>query len=340
MNLRHMDTMTIKPLRRLSALILGTAVAVSLAACSSDGSDDAASTTTVSDSATSTSGSATAETASYPLTVSTKYGDITLDSRPERVVALDYSAADDLVALGITPVGVATDPSKIESDMPWLASDIKDAASPDIAPMYEANVEEVANLDPDLIVGGTYNAQDKDAYDKLSAVAPTLIPDMEGKGSWQGRLTATAAAFGATDKAEELIVEIEAAYKAAGEKVPGIGDKTVSYYQFTGEKFNPGGPEVFELFGMKPTVGMQEKTRLSMENAQGADADLIVIWATGDDGPEILENTPAFANLPAVKKGNLMFTTPQTKYAFDRPGVLSLQWFLDEIAPTIEKLAD
>lgn len=329
---------------RTAGLILATTVAVSLAACSSDDSDDAADTTatsgtTASDSASST-GSATAETASYPLTVSTKYGDITLDSRPERVVALDYSAADDLVALGITPVGVATDPSKVESDMPWLASDIKDAANSDIAPMYEANVETVANLDPDLIVGGTYNAKDKDAYDKLSAVAPTLIPDMAGKGSWQDRLTATAAAFGATDKAGKLIAETEATYKAAGEKVPGIGDKTVSYYQFTGEKFNPGGPEVFELFGMKPTVGMQEKTRLSMENAQGADADLIVIWATGDDGPEILEKTPAFANLPAVKKGNLMFTTPQTKYAFDRPGILSLQWFLDEVTPTIEKLAD
>ncbi|MCI1256955.1 MAG: hypothetical protein LKG15_09775 [Corynebacterium provencense] len=91
---------------------------------------------------------------------------------------------------------------------------------------------------------------------------------------------------------------------------------------------------------MKPTLGIQEKTALSTENAQGADADLIVIWATGDDGPEILENTPAFANLPAVKKGNLLFTTPPIKYAFDRPGILSLQWFLGEITPTIEKLAD
>jgi iron complex transport system substrate-binding protein len=325
---------------RAAGFILATAVAVSLAACNSDSSDDAAGTTAASGSTGSSTESGTAENASYPLTVSTKYGDITLDSRPERVVALDYSAADDLVALGITPVGVATDPSKVESDMPWLASDIKDAANPDIAPMYEANVETVANLAPDLIVGGTYNAKDRDAYDKLSAVAPTLIPDMAGKGSWQDRLTATAAAFGATDKAGELIAETEDAYKAAGEKVPGIGDKTVSYYQFTGDKFNPGGPEVFELFGMKPTVGMQEKTRLSMENAQGADANLIVIWATGDDGPEILENTPAFANLPAVKKGNLMFTTPQTKYAFDRPGILSLKWFLDEITPTIGKLAD
>lgn len=330
-------------LRRTTGFVLAMAAAVSLAACSSDDSVDtsAVSETTASGSAaSSTSGSATAETASYPLTVSTKYGDITLDSRPERVVALDYSAADDLVALGITPVGVATDPSKVDDEMPWLASDIKNAADPDIAPMYEANVEEVANLNPDLIVGGTYNARDQEAFDKLAAVAPTLIPDVEGKGSWQDRLTATAAAFGATDKAEELIAETEAAYKAAGEKVPGIGDKTVSYYQFTGEKFNPGGPEVFELFGMKPTLGMQEKTALSTENAQGADADLIVIWATGDDGPEILENTPAFANLPAVKKGNLLFTTPPIKYAFDRPGILSLQWFLGEITPTIEKLAD
>jgi hypothetical protein len=31
--------------------------------------------------------------------------------------------------------------------------------------------------------------------------------------------------------------------------------ETVSYYRFTGEKSNPGVPEVFELFGMKPTAG-------------------------------------------------------------------------------------
>src|SRR5919106_3910003 len=42
----------------------------------------------------------------FPVTVTHKLGKVTIERKPQRVVALDYPSADAVIALGTTPVGM------------------------------------------------------------------------------------------------------------------------------------------------------------------------------------------------------------------------------------------
>lgn len=321
------------PLRRLSALILGTAVAVSLAACSSDSSEDA----------TSEAGSVSSA-GYYPHTVSTRFGDVNIPSEPERIVALSLSSAEELVALGITPIAVASTPESLEKTTPWIADRLKGLTDPDLAPERKAVPEAIAGLEPDLIVGKSYNFPDQDDFNQVNDIAPTVLPDSEENNvDWDERLRSTAAAVDEIDGAETLIRAVTEEFRTAGSAVPDIGDKTYNWVAFTGEKFTFGNGASFELFGISPAES-QQGTRtgvaLSRENTRKLDADLLIVFARSDDAKAALGADPAFQNLPAVKSGAVAYLDTAGATAVNEPGPLSLRWILSELTPTLDKLAD
>ncbi|MGP9760380.1 hypothetical protein [Corynebacterium sp. AOP12-C2-36] len=88
--------------RRSVGILAAASVALALTACSdndsaSDGED-----------AASGADSSAVETAgTFPQTVSTKFGDITVDEQPTRVVALGWGDAETALALGVQPVGAS-----------------------------------------------------------------------------------------------------------------------------------------------------------------------------------------------------------------------------------------
>ena len=85
-------------LRTLTGALVAGGLAVSLAACSSD--DDAPSSSTNADSSPNSS------TDAFPTTVATKFGDIEIDEKPEKVVAVGWGDAETAMALGVQPIGV------------------------------------------------------------------------------------------------------------------------------------------------------------------------------------------------------------------------------------------
>jgi iron complex transport system substrate-binding protein len=88
---------------------------------------------------------------------------VTLETPPQRVVGMSASISEMLFAMGVTPVGVTAG-----MDFPPEA-----AGLPDFGTGYQPNLEALAALEPDLIIG---NAQlNMNILDKLEAIAPTIM---------------------------------------------------------------------------------------------------------------------------------------------------------------------
>jgi ABC-type Fe3+-hydroxamate transport system substrate-binding protein len=103
-------------------------------------------------------------------TVKHALGETTITGTPERVVALYSVQVGNVRALGVMPVGVADLDFQNELLSPvglQLSKDVVHVGTPS-----EPNFETLLQLEPDLIVGGAFQAE---IYDELSEIAPTIL---------------------------------------------------------------------------------------------------------------------------------------------------------------------
>lgn len=88
---------------------------------------------------------------------------VTLEAPPQRIVGMSASISEMLFAIGVKPVGVTAG-----MDFPAEA-----ASLPTFGTGYQPDLEALAALEPDLIIG---NAQlNMGILDKLEAIAPTIM---------------------------------------------------------------------------------------------------------------------------------------------------------------------
>ena len=104
----------------------------------------------------------------FPATVDHELGTLKLETAPKRVVALEYSFVDALLALGVEPVGMAKDDIP-----PYLADEVADI--PSVGSRYELNLEAILALEPDLILADL--SRNKELYGQISKIAPTAVFD-------------------------------------------------------------------------------------------------------------------------------------------------------------------
>lgn len=103
-------------------------------------------------------------------TIEHSLGETELTGVPERIVALEYTYAEDLLALGVQPVGVAD----VEGYETWVDIDTElDDSVADVGTRQEPSLDSIAELEPDLIIGVQFRHEP--IYDELSDIAPTLI---------------------------------------------------------------------------------------------------------------------------------------------------------------------
>lgn len=289
----------------------------------------------------------------YPLTVATSQGEVTIESAPERVVALGFAPADELISLGVEPVKVAVNPGTLPEDAPWLVGPLTDIAGEEglesvadpslVLPDGTLDLEAIANAEPDLIIAQAHHVQDAQAFEQINAIAPTITPDTDAfNPDWDERLLATAAALDRTAQAEELIAELEAEFAGTGAEVPGIGDRTYQWVRADDNGYTFGNGSLFELFGMRPADNQdntQTAAALSLENTAELDADLLAVWAQTGERQAELEADPLFRELPSVRNGTVYFAGLDFANAINSPAPISLRWLRDELAPVVESLA-
>lgn len=103
-------------------------------------------------------------------TVAHDMGDTAVPDRPQRVVALEFPYVDMLASLRVSPVGVVDDGDP-QNLIPEVRNRIGEWRS--VGTRGEPNLEQIARLDPDLIIAD--HERHAAIYEELSAIAPTVV---------------------------------------------------------------------------------------------------------------------------------------------------------------------
>lgn len=92
------------------------------------------------------------------------------DQPPQRIVALNWGATEELIELGVIPVGVAD----IRGYRDWVARPALPEGIADVGRRDEPSLERLVSLKPDLIIIGS---QQRGLLEKLESIAPVLYFD-------------------------------------------------------------------------------------------------------------------------------------------------------------------
>lgn len=106
----------------------------------------------------------------YATTVQDSKGAFSIDYQPKRIVVLEFSFADALAAVGVSPVGIADDKDKARV-LAAVQDIIGDWQS--VGTRAQPSLEVIASLKPDLIIADI--TRHEAVYNDLKKIAPTLI---------------------------------------------------------------------------------------------------------------------------------------------------------------------
>ncbi|WP_022927903.1 iron-siderophore ABC transporter substrate-binding protein [Patulibacter americanus] len=329
--------------RLLPHLLLALAALLSgliLAACGG-GSDDEATTTKGT--------AAPGATDAFPAKVTHKYGTTTVPKAPERVVAVGYNDQDFALALGVVPVGARQFQAGIDiTRRPWAQASLK-GARPELVGAEELNLERIASLRPDLILG-IYSGMTKDEYDRLSQIAPTVAQTADHVDfgvPWPEQARATGQALGRTARAKEVVADVEADL-AEAKGVEDFSDRTLVLAS-GGKEFSAFASadlrtRLFTSLGfttpkaIDDLAGKQFYASISQERLDLLDADVLVIYGKQAE----LERQPAFAALDVVKEGRVVYLDESGDLAnalgFSSP--LSIPYAVERFLPQLRAAAD
>ena len=278
-------------------ILVAVALAFALAACS----DDPAITTAP------TGGSATASTGSavFPVTVTGTNGDVTIDSRPERIVSLSPTATEDLFAIGAGDQVIAVDD---QSNHP------ADVPTTDLSG-FEPNVEAIAGYEPDLVVFATEPGDLGSSLEGLGITALQLdaAPNLDVA---YDQIEQLGAATGHADESAALVEQMRS-------DIQGMVDEAetatgVSFYYELDDTFYSVMSKTFigqllRMLGLENIADAVGKgsggyPQLSAEYIIESDPDLIFLADTKCCGQsaETVAKRPGWAGLTAVAEGGVV----------------------------------
>ncbi|NEQ33670.1 MAG: iron-siderophore ABC transporter substrate-binding protein [Leptolyngbya sp. SIO4C5] len=150
-------------------------------------------------------------------TVDHALGETEICGQPQNVVVLGPYLLEQVLALGVQPVGFADhvvlhqgDYDSPSQQIPYLGQQVTTQPA-NVGLAYQPSIEAILSLQPDLILSPTIGAEQ---YDVLSDIAPTLMFDVtEGKTNLQ----AIAQALDRAEQVEGLMATTEERIEAAQE---------------------------------------------------------------------------------------------------------------------------
>jgi iron complex transport system substrate-binding protein len=338
-------------------LALSTTAGLLLAGCGGD--DDASDDVSAGDPGGEAGQSETevvaADEDAFPVTIEHAFGSTVIEEPPERVVTVGFTDHDSVLALGVQPVGVREwYGEQPNATFPW-AQDALGGAEPEIVGEATISVEAVAALEPDLIIG-IYDDL-TDTYDTLSEIAPTIAQsgEYEQYGQpWQETTRMVGQALGRSDKAEELIGEVEDGFADARAEHPEFEGVTAAVAQFgegSGTYFllPPQDPKAafmtqlgFEIPDeITEAIMDDESTELSFEQLDLVDQD-VAVWLAGFESPELIaevQDSSLYQSLDVVADERDLFLEAGVD-ELSWTTVLSLQAALDEVVPQLADLVE
>ncbi|MER7248068.1 Fe(3+) dicitrate ABC transporter substrate-binding protein [Kribbella sp. NPDC000426] len=298
-------------LRRFAVAVTLTAAAVALSGCGGSASTSSTGAAPNADRAAAAEGVSPDvnldQCGKATRTVKSDLGTTTITGTPTRVVALEYSFVDALVAVGMSPVGVADDdqPKRI---IPALRDKVGPYKS--VGLRATPNIQVITALKPDLIVADS--GRHKAIYAQLSKIAPT-IAYASLNGNYQQVLDSEMSTAIALNKCDQMKTRLaEHAKTMADLKATAPADENrkalfvrASDKGFTGFPPKAYTPGVLSAIGIKsplPDSSSDASVSLTLETLVATKPD--VMFIAPNDGPTLRDQwakSPLWKEIPAVK---------------------------------------
>jgi len=276
----------------------------------------------------------------FPVTIPNAFGQTTVPARPQRVVAIGFNDADFALALGTVPVGVRDNiGSYDETARPW-AQQALNGARPEQVGGLELDIEKIASLQPDLILG-VYSFIDRATYDRLSQIAPTVADPIENVAApWQEQARITGRALGVPERAEQVVGDVERRFADARAANPQLAGKSVAVALVASGEFNLlGRDDLRTQYFTDLGLTVPEVTEaLATEQIGRLDAQGIAVLGVP---PQVALANPVFANLGATRANRVAYVGEENSpvasaLGFSSP--LSLPYVLDQVTPELARV--
>jgi ferric hydroxamate transport system substrate-binding protein len=288
-------------------------------------------------------GAGSAAPSSGPVDLTDERGPLHLDAPARAVVSLEWGLTENLVALGVKPVGQAD----VKGYNAWDKSAPIDAGTPDVGTRGEPSLDAIAALKPDLVV----TTSDLPANVIGQIAKTTKVLTLRGSdgadpiGYMRKTVTTLAQATGTQAQGEKLLTDFDAKV-AAGKQALASAGKTgapfvmadgwvesgnVSLRMYTPNSFFGG---IAQELGLKNqwTSGGDKDYGLAQNDVEGltkvTDAQTTFVYvandADGGDFTDALKSNAVWKQLPFVKDNKVeripdgiwMFGGPASATAF------------------------
>jgi iron complex transport system substrate-binding protein len=284
----------------------------------------------------------------FPVTIEHEFGSTTIEEEPERVVTLGVTDADAVLALDLVPVG-NTGYTFYESGLgPWTDDLVGDAELTRIESDSEPNVEQIASLAPDLIIGVSAGFDDA-FYETLSQIAPVVARPAGVAAYTVPRDEATeiiATALGRPEEGTALNEATDELLEQARAEYPefeGLTGTAVLPYDGKYGAYLPGdarGRFLMSLgFDIPEAITERDSgddffVELSTERVDLLDGDLLLVMSEDEDF-DVTEGSSVFDTLDVVREDAVVTTTLDERGAGTYNSVLSVPYALDHLVPRI-----
>nr|ELR5112351.1 siderophore ABC transporter substrate-binding protein [Providencia stuartii] len=193
------------------------------------------------------------------MTIEHAQGKTEVPRHPEKVFVMNMETLDIMDALGVPVAGLP----QTNVHLPKFLSKYSGTEYINAGTLFEPAYETISNAQPDLILGGS---RARDAYDKLSAIAPTISMDIDNKhfiDSLNERTSELGVLFGKEQQAEQLVADFKDKIAKIKQKTPNAGKAMVILV--SGGKISAYGPGsrfgfIFDELGFEPAYVFPDDT--------------------------------------------------------------------------------
>jgi iron complex transport system substrate-binding protein len=249
--------------------------------------------------------------AAFPRVLTHDKGETTLESKPERIVALDLSLVGAVVSLERPLVGGIATYRDLAGFPDYFGDAVADSV--EVGPLESPDLEAIAELAPDLIISAT--VRHDELYDELSAIAPTVFVKTTGP-TWKENIRVVGEALGEETKADEVLSAYETRAAALGKAInEKAGDPEISVVRFVDgptrlyAKGSFSGIILSDMGLARPQdQNVDEFTvEISEEQIRMADGDHIFVaaYSGGVTTKEAFLRNPLWGQLAGVRAGNV-----------------------------------
>lgn len=260
---------------------------------------------------------------SETITYQSENGKVEVPANPQRVVVLS-SFAGNVMSLGVNLVGV----DSWSKQNPRFDSKLKN-----VAEVSDENVEKIAELNPDLIIGLS-NIKN---VDKLKKIAPTVTYTY-GKVDYLTQHLEIGKLLNKEKEAKTWVDDFKKRAQTAGEDIKAkIGeDATVSVVEnfnkqlyVYGENWGRGTEILYQEMKLKMPEKVKEKAlkegyyALSTEVLPEFAGDYLIV-SKNKDTDNSFQETESYKNIPAVKN-NRVYEANMMEFYFNDPLTLDFQ---------------